>query len=509
MLTGAILLSRLSWSLSVPYPSFLALGGAVLTLVPGIPHIELDPGLALAIFVSPVLLDAAYDTSLRDLRDNGLPIATLVVVAVCVTTAGVALAFHALVPNVPWAAAIALGAIVAPPDAAAATAVLRQIKIPSRLPAILEGESLFNDASALLIFAVAVRMTQDGSESLAKLVPAYALSIVGSVLIGGTLGWLYPRVVSFIKYAPASILLQFCGTFGVWVLAEKLQLSPILTIVAYGIAIAQLTASQSDPLIRVKSYAVWDTVVFLTNVLAFSLIGLQLGPLWAKLSPDQRISYVLISVLVLLIVIAVRVGWVMTFNTLLRLKNRVYGVNLPQRMSTPTARGGVVIAWSGMRGIVSLAAALALPAGFPERDLIQFVAFAVVVGTLILQGFTLRPLVKLLNLPDDHQLEKEVNLAREAALKAAIGALDGDRSEFAQALRIEYQAVLDLGDRRETEGGHEMTQHEQLRARAVKASRETLDRLRSNGEIGDIAFRQIQEALDRADLYTTRYASDR
>jgi CPA1 family monovalent cation:H+ antiporter len=502
LLIAAVLLTRLAWSLSVPYPSLLALGGAVLALVPGTPVIALDPSLALAIFVAPVLLDAAYDASLRDLRDNRLPIILLVVAAVGVTTAAVAVVFRELAPQVPWPAAIALGAMVAPPDAAAAIAVLRQVNIPNRVLQILEGESLFNDASALLIFAVAVRLAGDGQATLAALIPTYTVSVIGSVILGGALGWLTPRTLTAIMtYAPASIVLQFTTTLSVWVLAESLHLSAILTIVTYGICVARFGGQNFDPVLRMKSFAVWDTVVFLSNVLAFTLIGLQLSPLLQKLSADQRASYFLIGGVVLATVILARIAWVMTYNSLLRLKNRFFGVNLPDRMTRPTARGGMIISWSGMRGIISLAAALALPDGFPERDLIQFTAFVVVLGTLVIQGFTLGPFVRLLHLPDDGEVEREVALARRRALEAAIATLADDSSLYAKSLRIEYQAMLDLAGHPETAGEGGLTGHEALRRKAVRAARDAIYAMRSEGEIGNVAFHRVEEALDRADIY--------
>lgn len=509
LLTAAVLLSRLASGLGVPYPSLLALGGAALALIPGAPVIELDPSLALAIFVAPVLLDASYDASLRDLRDNRLPIITLVVVAVAVTTAAVAIVFRELAPQVPWAAAVVLGAIVAPPDAAAAIAVLRQVNIPNRVLQILEGESLFNDASALLIFAIALRLVGDGNATLGALIPAYAVSVVGSVVVGVALGWLIPRVFSLMQDgAASSIVRQFTTTFGVWVLADLAHLSPILTIVAYGITVARSGGPRVDPVLRLKSYAVWETVVFLSNVLAFSLIGLQLGPLLDKLSPEQRYSYFMIGGVILGTVIISRIAWVMTYNSLLRLKNWQFGVNLPGRIARPTARGGLIIAWSGMRGIVSLAAALALPEGFPERDLVQFVAFMVVLGTLVIQGFTLGPLVRLLRLPYDGEVEREVALARRRALDAAIATLEGNGSVYAKSLRIEYRAIRDLTDRPEAGDDRGLTQHETLRLAATQAARDEVVAMRARGEIGDLAFHRVEEALDRADIYAMRYGGD-
>jgi CPA1 family monovalent cation:H+ antiporter len=507
ILAGAALSGRLAAALSVPFPAFLALGGAIIAFLPGAPSIELDPSLALVIFVAPVLLDAAYDTSLRDLRDNRLPIIMLVVAAVGITAAATAIVFRALVPGVPWAAAVALGAIVAPPDAAAATAVLRQVKVPSRVATILEGESLFNDASALLIFAVALRLTQDGNASLASLIPAYAASVAGSAALGLILARIVPRLLRFVDDAQASIVLQFCTTFGIWILAETLHLSAILTVAAYGIAIAHPAPGlrRIAPLLRLKSFAVWDTAVFLANVLAFTLIGMQLAPLLARLDPGQRTGYLMTGAAILATVIAARIVWVMTYNSALRYKNWRFGTSLPERVQPPAVKGGVIIAWSGMRGIVSLAAALALPSDFPERDLIQFVAFAVVLGTLVVQGFTLGPLVQWLRLPEDRQLDREIALARRRALEAALGTLEGNASPHAAALRLEYQAILDLGEASGMGNLAQLTDHERLRIKAIQAARGALQEMRATGEIGDIAFQRIEAAIDRAYLYATRY----
>ncbi len=505
ILVVAVLFTRLASALSVPYPSFLALGGALLALLPGAPSIQLDPSLALAIFVAPVLLMAAFETSLRDLHDYRLSIITLVVIAVGVTTAAVAIAFHTLAQDVPWSAAVALGAIVAPPDAAAATAILRGIKIPSRVLTILEGESLFNDASALLIFAVALHMAEDGNATLTSLIPDYAARVIGSIALGVTLSRLVPFLLQLAGDAPASIILQFCSTFGIWILAERLQLSAILTVVAYGMALARRGPRRSAPLLRRKSFAVWETAIFLANVLAFTLIGMQLAPLLAEQNPVQRTSYFLTGAAILATVIIVRILWVMTYNYALRAGNSLLGAKSHVRVLPPTAKGGLVVSWSGMRGIVSLAAALALPADFPERDLVQFVSFVVVFGTLVIQGFTLGPLVRWLQVPEDRRLGRETALARRRALEAAIGTLDGNPSPYADALRIEYRALLDLHDARDNGDLVELPDHAGMRVKATLAAHESIRKLRMNGEIGEIAYQRIQSALDRSYLYATRY----
>src|SRR5258707_2024180 len=222
LFVAAVMLAAVARRVGAPYPVFLALGGALLAFLPGAPSVTFPPELALALFVAPVLLDAAYDTSVRDLRDNWAPVTGLVIFAVLLTTAAVAVVAHTLIPAMPWAAAIVLGAVVAPPDAVAAIAVLRQLRPPHRLLTILEGESLLNDASALLIYRLAVGAAAAGSFSVTAVAPAFLLAVVGSVIAGPALGWLVLRLLERVQHAPTSIILQFVTTFAIWMLAEHI-----------------------------------------------------------------------------------------------------------------------------------------------------------------------------------------------------------------------------------------------------------------------------------------------
>lgn len=241
--------------MGAPYPVFLAVGGAVLALLPGAPHLTLPPDLVLALFVAPILVDAGYDASLRDLKDNWLPLASLVIVAVSLTTAAVALVAHTLVPTLPWAAAIALGAIVAPPDAVAATAVLRPLHPPQRILGILEGESLLNDASALLIYRLAVGAVAAGSFSLQAIAPAFVLSVVGSLLAGPALGLLTQRLLERVQHIPTAIIMQFVGAVAVWQLAEHLGLSGVLTTVCFAMTLARIAPARIEARVRVPTNA--------------------------------------------------------------------------------------------------------------------------------------------------------------------------------------------------------------------------------------------------------------
>jgi CPA1 family monovalent cation:H+ antiporter len=497
LLLGAVLLSALARRIGAPYPALLAMGGAAVALIPGAPRLELEPELILALFIAPVLLDAAYDSSLRDLRDNWRPVSALVLIAVSLTTLGVACAARWLFPDMPWPAAIALGAIVAPPDAVAALAVLRQIQPPHRILKILEGESLLNDASALLIYRLAVGAV-GGGFSLVHAVPTFALVAVGSVVVGYGLARLSGLVFHRVTDMPSSVIVQFVSTFGVWILAERLGLSGVVTIVVYGVTVAWRPGAQLSARLRIPSFAVWESVTVVLNVLAFTLIGLQIGPILEALSPHERMAYLRAALVILATVIAVRIAWVMTYNSAVRVKNRFFGLHLARSsMAPPTARGGLLVAWCGMRGMVTLAAALALPEGFPYRDFILLAAFAVVLGTLTIQGLTLAPLMKLLRLPDDDPVRKELKLARATALKAALAELDGDRSEAAEALRREYGAAL---QQTKTGADARASTENALRRRVVAVSRTAIADLRQRGEIGDDAYRALEEEFDWLEL---------
>ncbi|HEY3045511.1 MAG TPA: sodium:proton antiporter [Vicinamibacterales bacterium] len=507
LLLAAVILAAVARRVGAPYPAFLALGGAVLAFVPGAPTFSVQPELALALFVAPVLLDAAYDASPRDLKDNWAPVTGLVVVSVALTTIAVAGVTRALVPAMPWAAATALGAIVAPPDAAAATAVLRQLRPPHRILTILEGESLLNDASALLIYRLAVGAVAANAFSLRAVAPAFLLAVAGSVVAGPALAWLYLRMTKNVQDVPTSIILQFIGTFGVWILADRIGLSGVLTMVCYAVAIARRAPELTPARIRIPSYAVWDTVIFVLNVLAFVFIGLQIRPILTSLDPIVRTRYLYVAGAVLLTVIVVRIVWVMTFNAFVRWRDRRYGFHPRRPMLRPSVPSGLIISWCGMRGIVSLAAALALPINldgrpFPFRDLIVLTAFFVVLGTLVIQGLTLRPLLEALDLHDNDPVGHEVEAARRRALEAALASSDGDASPTAEAVRQELMAHLSHATPDTTDSEAGRSAHEEIHQRALAAARHVIFEMRSTDDIGDDAFHQLEEELDWIEMGT-------
>lgn len=527
LLAGAAL-TALSRRIGTPYPALVALAGAALALVPGTPTLVLEPELALTLFVAPVLLDAAYDASQRDLRASWRTVAGLAVGAVVLTVAVVAVVARALVPGMPWAVAVALGAIVAPPDAAAATAVLGQLRPPHRLMVILEGESLFNDASALLVYRLAVGAALAGALSPAKVVPLLLVATAGSVALGYALSRVIPPLIARIEDVPIAVVVQFCGTFAVWMLAERLHLSGILTVVVFAMASARRASGKMAARVRIPSYAVWEFAVFVLNVLAFILVGFQLKAILGRIDASTLVRYAGVAGAVCLAAVVARIAWVSGTAAVSRLRCRPACDGEAARPDAVglSPRGAAVVGWCGMRGIVTLAAALALPTGgrgapaFPHRDLVVFTAFAVVLGTLVLQGMTLRPLLRVLRLEGDRSVEREVRRARVELLRAGRSALDGaPGDELSHVLRGRYEVMLRRAEAElsgdatgpvppaEREDGKGAGGAAAAR-RAVDAERERLLALRADGTIGDAAFQRVEQELDLEELSLRRLARD-
>jgi CPA1 family monovalent cation:H+ antiporter len=494
LLLTAVALTALSRRLEVPYPSLLALAGVAIAFVPGAPMIEIDPELALALFIAPVLLDAAYDTSLRDLKRYRLSLLLLALGAVVFTTVVVAFVGWKMA-GLPIAAAIALGAIVAPPDAVAASAVLGQFKVPHRITAILQGESLLNDATALLIYRLAVSAAL-GSIMLSNAIPVILLSTIGSLIAGYLLGRLSLLTLTRIEDAASSTVVQFAGTFGVWILADKLGLSAIITIVVYAITLARSAPRRMSARRRVSTYSVWESAVFVLNVLAFVLMGLQARSIVGRLSGEGQGEAFLFAATVLVVVIVARLVWVASYVAIIRWFARFGGED--KKRDLPTFGGAVLVGWCGMRGLVTLVVAIALPAGFPGRDPIVLAAFAVVLGTLVLQGMTLKPLLRILNFDPDRTVDNEVAQARVAVMQAALDVLSRKTSAAAAVVREQYEAQRVVAEN--PEDAQAATEYDRLRLYAINRQRDTLEELRSNGTIGDEAYHRLEEEIDWAEL---------
>jgi len=533
LLVGGAALAAVARRIGAPYPALVALAGAALALIPGVPTLVLDPELALALFVAPVLLDAAFDSSPRDLRANWRAVTSLALGAVALTIVVVAVVAHALVPGMPWAAAIALGAIVAPPDAAAATTVLKALRPPHRLLVILEGESLFNDASALLVYRLAVGATATGFISGWSVVPTLLIVTVGSIVLALVLSRLTLAVNSRISDVATAVVFQFAGTFLVWILAEQLHLSGIITMVVYAMAASRRAPELIPARIRISSYAVWEVAVFVLNVLAFVLVGFQLKSISERMTGGTGAHYAVVAVAVCVAAIVARIVWVTGAAAFSRWRCRPgdNGMPGPKDAVALTPRGAAVVGWCGMRGTVTLAAALALPAGldgstpFPFRDLILVTAFGVVLGTLVVQGLTLRPLLLRLGLEDDGSVDREIALARVETLRAAVEAASScPGAETANLVRYRYDLQLrrakeDVahaaaganGDapaepadiplvEADTDDDHEADSDAAVVRAATQAQRRRLVALRADGTIGDAAFQRVEEELDWAEL---------
>ncbi|MDF2998262.1 MAG: sodium:proton antiporter [Xanthobacteraceae bacterium] len=487
----AIMLLQVSRRLSIPYPTMLALAGAVVAALPFAPDIAIEPEFMLALFVAPALLDAGYDFPPRAVLRNWLPLLALAAAAVLLTTAAVAFVGVALA-GLPLAAAIALGAIVAPPDAAAATAMLARFSLPRRTVTVLKGESLLNDAVALLIFSAAVGAA-GASQSHDGLVREIALAVPGGVLFGLAAGAAYLTVYPLLAGTLGATIFSFVTTFGVWIIAERLHLSAILAVVALAMTIARYIPERQSARERVHAYAVWEAVVFLLNVLAFLLMGLQARAIVTRLDPGQLGRALGFAALVLAVVILVRIAWVMLYNRAINLLFR-----LLDKPDAPTLAQGLIVSWCGMRGLVTLATALALPFDFPGRDLIVLSALAVVLGTLVLQGLTLGPLIRALRFPPDRSFDAELASSRVKLLDAAIAGLDGRNDDAAVQQRDVYAADRALALK--GKDPRTVAAVDDARRRSIAVKRTELARMRRRGEIEDDVFHILEQELDWAEL---------
>ena len=523
LLLGGAVLAAVARRVGAPYPALVALAGAALALIPGVPTLVLDPELALALFVAPVLADAAFDASPRDLRINWRPVASLALGAVALTIAAVALVAKMLVPDLPWGAAVALGAIVAPPDAAAATAVLRQLRPPYRLLVILEGESLFNDASALLVYRLAVGATLAGFLSGWSVLPTLLIVTLGSVVLGLVLGRLTLVINARIRDVSTAIVVQFCSTFGVWILAEQLHLSGIITLVVFAMSASRRAPEVMPARIRVPAWAVWEVAVFVLNVLAFILVGFQLqvdrraaGPSNARQLHDRcrrRVRHHHPR--------ARRLGHgdrrpcplaqqrpAPGHSSRIRCSG-TFAARRPGRWLVRDAgdyharhRAGAANRWRGWGGV-------SLPRPDSAHGVRSSARHARDPG-----AHAASPAAAP-GLEDDGMVEREVYLARVETLRAAVAAAAASPDTATAALvRHSYRLQLRLAEAA-TEGASADAQGAMPAAadaadgregdaavlRAVTTSqRGRLVALRADGTIGDTAFQRVEEELDRVEL---------
>ncbi|MEJ7718166.1 MAG: Na+/H+ antiporter [Thermoleophilaceae bacterium] len=505
LLVAVALLAPLAGLLRVPYPILLVLGGLGLGFVPGLPAVQLEPDLVFFLFLPPLLYAGAFFSSPRDLRKNAWPISKLALGLVVASIVAVAVVAHLVVPGLSWTTAFVLGAIVSPTDPTAATAVFRRLGVSERLVTILEGESLVNDGVALVAYRLAVVAVITGSFSLWQGSLEFVLVSAGGILIGLVLGWLIAQGRRRLDDPPVEITISFVTPFAAYLLAEELGVSGVLATVTVGLYLGWRSAGLFLPGTRLQAYAFWNVVGFLANSMLFVLVGLQFPGILAALSADLWLA-IGTAVLVSLVLVAVRMAWQFAITFPIREMTR------HEDASTST-RERLMLGWSGMRGGISLAAALSLPltvttgAPFPLRDFIIFVTFGVILLTLVGQGLTLPPLVRRLGLAEPAEDEREEAEARVESAHAALATIEEEATredvpeDVVERMRDLYSyrahhAAAPLADG-EDGGAHESAEaFRRLRAKLISAERESMQGMRERGELDGEVLRRIERDLD-------------
>jgi CPA1 family monovalent cation:H+ antiporter len=513
LLLAVGVLALLARKLTIPYPILFVIGGLLLGLIPELPKIRLEPDLIFLFVLPPLLFPAALFTSWRDFRFNLRPISLLAIGLVLFTTTAVAWLANYFM-NLPMAVGFVLGAIISPPDAVAATAIANKLRIPRRIVTILEGESLVNDATALVAYRFAVAAVVTGSFSWERAGVKFFSVSIGGILLGLAVGWLAEQFHKRVDDAPIEITVSLLTPFVAFLSAQRLDVSGVLAVVTAGLYLGRRTPELLNFNTRLQGGPVWEMVEFLLNGFVFILIGLQLPEvlraLTADLIPVSRLVWY--AVLISLAVILIRILWVFPATYLPRLLFK----RLCRHDPYPRWQHVMIVAWTGMRGVVSLAAALALPltvrdgSPFPGRDLILFLTFVVILVTLIAQGLSLPVLIRWLGVKDDYSMENEEREARLKANQAALARLneiaerDPEKANALQRLRVEYEDHI-----RQVEGAQSesagtplrifSSEYERLSYEALKIERRTIVKLRDQDVINDEVLRRIQRDIDLAE----------
>ncbi|HEY5298873.1 MAG TPA: Na+/H+ antiporter [Verrucomicrobiae bacterium] len=508
LLLAVAVLALVARKLHIPYPILFLIGGLLIGLIPKLPKVRLDPELVFLFFLPPLLFPAALFTSWRDFRANLRPISLLAVGLVLFTTVIVAWLAHYFM-KLPLAAGFVLGAIISPPDAIAATAIAERLNIPRRIVTILEGESLVNDATALVAYRFAVTAVVTGSFSLLGASAQFFIVGIGGILIGLAVGWLAVWFHKRVDDPPIEITVSLLTPFVAYLPAERLGVSGVLAVVTAGLYLGRRMPEILTFKTRLQGGPVWEMVEFLLNGFVFILIGLQL-PEVLKGLPESDYSFgklVDYALFISLAAIIIRMLWVFPSAFLPRLLFK----KIREKDPYPSWRHVTIIGWTGMRGVVSLAAALALPLNFPERDLILFLTFMVILATLVLQGLSLPLLIRWLGVEDDGAARKEELEARLKANRAALNHLnkiaerDPAKADALQRLRIEYEDHI-----RQVEGDEPKnagtplrrfsSEYERLSLAALQEERKTILQLRNESVISDEVLRRIQRDIDLAEI---------
>lgn len=516
LLLTVALLAMLARKVHIPYPILFVIGGLLLSWIPGLPNVTLNPELVFLFCLPPLLFPAALFTSWRDFRANLRPISLLAIGLVLFTTVTVAYLAHYFM-HLPLAAGFVLGAIISPPDAIAATAIAERLKVPRRIVTILEGESLVNDATALVAYRFALAAVATGSFSLAHASGQFFIVGTGGILAGLAVGWLAQQFHKRVDDAPIEITVSLLTPFVAYLSAEQLGVSGVLAVVTAGLYLGRRMPELLTFKTRLQGGPVWEMVEFLLNGVVFILIGLQLPEVLHALSNRDIPIYQLLwyALFISLAVILIRMFWVFLAAYLPRL----FFKSIRRRDPYPSWRHVTIIGWTGMRGVVSLAAALAIPLSidgtpggqsFPYRDLILFLTFIVILATLVVQGLSLPLVIRWLGVKDDGSMEKEEREARLKANQAAlarlkeIGEYEPAKADALQRLRVEYEDHIRQVEGAEPESAGTplrlfSSEFERLSHEALQVERRTILQLRNQSVISDEVLRRIQLDIDLAE----------
>jgi CPA1 family monovalent cation:H+ antiporter len=508
LLVVVLIVVEISGRIGVPYPILLVIGGLLLALLPDLPRVELEPDLVLLVFLPPLIFIAAYNTPLRDLRANRRPILLLSVGLVVFTILFVGVVAYAAIPGLNnWAAAFALGAIVAPTDAIAATTIFRRMHTPNRIVTILEGESLLNDAAALVAYRVFVAAALAGGAFTASSTAVdFVVAAFGGALVGGVVALVFRFIYERLSNPPVEVALSLVIPYAAFLPADRLHFSGVVAAVVAGIIMGRVASRSLSSDTRLLGTSTWQILTFLLNGFAFILIGLQLRTVVEGLAGRSGERVALQVAAIVIAVIVARFLWVFPATYL----PRWLVPSIRAKDPSPSPSAVAVISWAGLRGVVSLAAALALPLDFPERNLILLVTFAVILATLVGQGLTLPILLRRLDFADDGREEREETLARSTATAAGLEAL--------QRLRPRWQDHAPLLDRLESgfrdrdqhlptedeaetaERRQERLEHEEIEHEVIMAQRLAVLELRDRGSIDDDVLRRVERELDLEEL---------
>ncbi|MDG3442941.1 Na+/H+ antiporter [Nitrospirillum amazonense] len=508
LLVAILGLRLLAGRLGLPPAAALIMGGMGLAFVPGVPTFDLDPDLVLVLFLPPLLMDGAYYTVWREFRRNLAAILQLAIGAVLFTTLAVGVVTHMLVPHLPWAVCFALGAVVSPPDAVAAKAVLEHVTLPRRLVVLLEGESLLNDAAGLVLFRFAIAAALTGAFSLGQATLAFTGLAVGGVIVGGVLGYLWIRGLRLLKHEHLTITAIFMLPWAAYILGEAAGVSGVIATVAAGLVLGWHQHEVFTASVRLMSTAAWQVMVFVLEALVFILIGLSLRGVMSRLGGvEHALGTLAVPVLAVLgTVVAARFLWVFAAEG----AGQILGL-LVKRRPLWSPASALLLSWAGMRGVVTLAVALSIPTGVPGRDLILAAAFAVILGTVLIQGSSLGPLIRWLGLDKSAGHQGAVLTAPQAMAAVAAAQLEAVRARAHNAdgsvrhprLLEQYTHRARVAERYSKERdvlSADRSEHYDVILATIAAGRTEVLRLHRTGRIHDDVLHVLEYELDLQEM---------